>query len=224
MIGTSEEEYTTVRGSRWQDITGERFGRLVAVRPNGKQGKNTLWLCKCDCGNHTITNISSLKKGLCKSCGCLRKENTGAMFRKHGHSKEKIFPVYLTMKARCETPNNSHYKYYGGKGIKVCAEWADSFEAFYGWSMANGYSEGLTIDRIDVNGNYEPANCRWVSKIVQANNKSNNALITYNGETHTIAEWAKILGLSYYTLYQRIKVHNWTLERAFTQEQRKRGE
>ena len=205
-----------------KDIAGQRFGRLVAIKPNGKQFNNTKWLCKCDCGNFTTTNISSLTRGVCKSCGCLRKELTAAKFKTHGCTRTKLYAVYRTMRARCEKPKDSHYKYYGGKGIKVCDEWKENFKTFHDWAISNGYKEGMTIDRIDINKNYEPSNCRWVDMIVQANNKSNNNFITYNGETHTIAEWASIKDLTYATLYQRIMKHKWTIERALTTKQNKR--
>ena len=203
-----------------KDITGMRFGRLTAIRPNGKQGNNIKWLCECDCGNYVTTNISSLTRGKCKSCGCLRKETTSAQFKTHGKRHTKIYAVYCTMKARCLNKNDLRYKFYGGKGVKVCDEWLHDFQAFYDWAMVNGYSDGLTIDRIDVNGNYEPSNCRWVNSTTQANNKTNNVFIEYKGEKKTIAEWAKELGLTYTALYQRIMVHKWDIERAFNTEMR----
>lgn len=142
------------------------------------------------------------------------------MFKKHGHRNEKIYAVYCTMKQRCNNKNSDSFKNYGAKGVSVCEEWEDDFESFYEWAIKNGYRDNLTIDRINVEGNYEPSNCRWVDCITQANNKRNNKLIEYKGETHTIAEWAKIKGFSYYTLYERIVVHKWNLERAMTQKQR----
>lgn len=206
----------------FKDITGKKFNRLTAIRPNGKQGRNTKWLCLCDCGNYVTTNISSLTRGKCRSCGCLRRETTAENFRKHGKSKSKIYAVYCTMIQRCESKKNKSYSNYGGRGITVCEEWRNSFTVFYEWAMANGYSDGLTIDRIDTNGNYEPNNCRWVNAIEQANNKRNNELLEYNGEIHTIAEWARLKNMSYSTLYERIKVHNWEIERALNTTQRGR--
>ena len=203
-----------------KDITGQRFGRLIAIKPNGTQGNNTKWLCKCDCGNFKTTNISSLTRGLCKSCGCLRKENTASMFKKHGYRNTKLYAVYCTMKARCYNPNSEQYKYYGANGVRIYNEWLADFKTFYDWSIENGYKEGLSIDRIDVNGNYEPSNCRWVDIVSQANNKTNNIVITHNGETHTIAEWSDITGISYTALYQRIMVHKWSVEKAFSTKQR----
>lgn len=206
-----------------KDISNQRFGRLVAIRPNGKQGSGYKWLCKCDCGNEITTKSSSLLRGLTKSCGCLRKDTTSKRFTKHNGRFEHLYTIYCSMKSRCQNSKNEHYKFYGGKGIKVCDEWKTDYSNFREWALKNGYSPELSIDRIDVNGNYEPNNCRWVTKQEQANNKTNNDFIEYQGEIHTIAEWARIKGLSYYSLYQRIKVHKWDIERAMTQKQRGEG-
>lgn len=149
-----------------------------------------------------------------QSCGCIRKENTASMFKKHGCRNSKLYAVYCTMKARCSNPNSDKYKYYGARGISLCKEWLDDFKSFYDWSIANGYKEGMSIDRIDSDGNYEPSNCRWVCITTQANNKRNNITVTHNGESHTIAEWANITGISYTALYQRIVVRKWPVEKA----------
>ncbi len=117
------------------------------------------------------------------------------------------------MKYRCYNPKSQYYYRYGARDIKVCDEWLNDFKAFYDWSMANGYRDNLTIDRIDVNGNYEPSNCRWVSQKMQQNNRSNNRLITYNNETHTISEWAEICNISQACLRHRIE-RNWNIEKA----------
>ena len=118
------------------------------------------------------------------------------------------------MKARCYNPNRKRYVDYGGRGITVCDEWKNDVKAFYDWAMANGYSDDLTIDRIDTNGNYCPENCRWVGQDVQGNNKTDNILVERNGETHTIGEWANITGIRYATLYNRIVKLHWTAEKA----------
>ena len=128
----------------------------------------------------------------------------------------KIYYSYQGMLSRCKYPSNIGYHQYGGRGIKVCDEWANSFEAFYDWSMKNGYSEDLSIDRIDVNGNYEPSNCRWATRKTQMNNKTNSRYLTYNGETHTMAEWSDITGICYGTLKSRINYLHWNIEDALT--------
>lgn len=119
-------------------------------------------------------------------------------------SDKRLYSIWFDMRRRCNEPQNKSYALYGGKGIKVCAEWND-FQVFHDWSKLNGYSDNLTIDRIDLNGNYEPSNCRWVDKFVQANNRSNNHYLTYKGETATMMEWSKKLGLNYYMLRGRIQ-------------------
>lgn len=118
------------------------------------------------------------------------------------------------MKERCNNPNCKDYKYYGEKGVKVCEEWQDNFQAFYDWAMVNGYNDTLTIDRINVNGDYTPDNCRWVTMKVQCNNKSCNIQITYNGKTQNLKQWSDELGISYRTLYQRISVRHWDTDKA----------
>lgn len=132
---------------------------------------------------------------------------------KHNHSHARIYFCWQSMKDRCYNPNNKNYKNYGGRGIKVCDEWKD-FVVFEKWAKDNDYNDKLTIDRIDVNGNYEPSNCRWVDMITQENNKTNNRFITYNNETHTLMEWSKILNCNYNSLRTRLE-RNWSIERAF---------
>ncbi|WP_080549836.1 hypothetical protein [Clostridium butyricum] len=118
------------------------------------------------------------------------------------------------MKSRCKNSNYKNYHRYGGRGIKVCDEWDKNFKEFYNWSLNNGYSDNLTIDRIDVNGNYEPSNCRWATKITQANNRDNNRIIEFEGEAHTLTEWSRIKGLGFKTLDYRLKA-GWQLEKVF---------
>lgn len=199
------------------DLTGQRFGRLLVLRRVGSKGKSPTWYCICDCGNEKIATTTNLKSGATKSCGCLRLE-TAEINRStqitHGKSKTKLYRVWFDIKRRCYNTKRENYKNYGGRGIKMCEEWNEDFMNFYNWSLKNGYREGLTIDRIDVNGNYEPSNCRWVENKVQANNKTNNRLITYNGETHTAAEWSKIVGIRPDTILHRIKKYGWSIEKA----------
>ena len=165
--------------SRVVDLKGQRFGRLTVIGRAPRKGntEQACWECLCDCGN-TITTLGyCLRSGGTTSCGCYHKEVSGKVFRTHGLRNTKLYNVWCSMKERCHTPSNTSYKNYGARGIKVCDEWL-KFEPFYEWAISNGYSEGLSIDRIDVNGNYCPENCRWSTKEVQANNTRANHYVT----------------------------------------------
>lgn len=129
-------------------------------------------------------------------------------------SHHRLYHIWFDMKRRCYQEQNKRWEKYGGRGIKVCCEWLHDFQAFFDWSMANGYSDSLTIDRIDMDGDYSPDNCRWADKFQQANNRSNNHYIAFRGETKTMMEWSKVLGMSYTTLRRRIN-SGWDVERAF---------
>lgn len=132
--------------------------------------------------------------------------------------KTRLYRIWTNMKSRCTNPNIAAFKDYGGRGITVCAEWSDSFEAFRDWATANGYRDDLTLDRIDNDGNYEPENCRWEDRLVQGNNSRKNRLIEHNGETHTLAEWSRITGLSRDTIRFRIDRRGWDIGRALSEE------
>lgn len=117
--------------------------------------------------------------------------------------RTRLYRIFDHMKQRCYNKNNNRYKHYGGRGIVVCDEWNSDFDVFYNWAYENGYDDTLTIDRIDVNGNYEPSNCRWITNLEQQNNKRNNVLLTYNGKTQTMAQWARELNINRYTVIKR---------------------
>lgn len=166
-----------------KDLSGMKFGRLTVVRrlkPEEVDNPRNIWLCKCECGNYIKANANRLKTGHTQSCGCLKKEfSIGDKTRTHGlrHST-RLYHIYATMKQRCNNPNNSQYKNYGGRGIKVCDEWNDKngFKAFYDWAISAGFDESKswkeqTIDRIDVDGDYKPSNCRWITNLEQQRNK-----------------------------------------------------
>lgn len=206
------------------DITGQVFSRLTVVRYYGKNKyNNNLWKCKCECGNETIVPATLLRQGNTRSCGCLQKEKatkhlmditiTHGLSRDSQGKKTRLYQIWSGMKTRCFNANVQEYPRYGGRGISMCSEWIDNFKAFHGWAMANGYKDNLEIDRIDVDGDYEPSNCRWVTTLKQSNNRRTNKLVTYNGETKTLSEWARWAELEYVTFWNRLK-NGWEFDRA----------
>jgi len=204
--------------ARIKDLTGQRFGRLVVLYDTGeRKSGNVVWHCKCDCGNEVDVISGNLASGNTTSCGCYNRERAAETHTTHGMAG-KEHPVYNTwasMLQRCENPNDSKYKDYGGRGIKVCDEWHDA-KVFIEWALANNWEKGLSIDRIDNNGNYEPSNCRWVTWKEQARNRRSNHLITFNGKTQSIAAWADETRIPYGTLKARINQYHWPIEQALS--------
>ena len=195
------------------DLTGQRFGRLVVVErvENSADGR-ARWLCRCDCGQSKTVLGEHLKKGRTKSCGCAKSESSSKRFKKHGGRNSKLYRIWSNMKDRCNNPDCKVYSDYGGRGIKVCKEWIDDFSAFQKWALANGYKEGLTIDRKDNDKGYSPDNCRWTDRKIQGNNKRNCRYITYKGQRKSVAEWSDITGIPHDTLLYRLN-HGWETER-----------
>lgn len=200
---------------KFKDITGQKFGRLTALYRlyNYHKRDCVYWLCVCDCGNLIEVKGCNLRNGATKSCGCFNKEETSRRSTKHGKCETRMYRIYYNMIQRIYNTNRNEYKHYGGRGIVVCDEWRNDFMSFYNWAMSHGYDDTLTIDRIDVNGNYEPSNCRWVSQKQQVKNRRNNINVTITNKTHCLSEWCKILSLNYNTVKYRIH-HNWTIEQA----------
>lgn len=197
--------------SKLNDLSGKRFGELVVVERDISK-KGTYWRCKCSCGNMTSVKSSNLTNDSVKSCGCLRHRP----HQTHHLSKHPLYNVWYHMKRRCYDPKHPFYKNYGARGISICDEWHD-FENFYKWAMDNGYEKGLSIDRIDNDGEYSPENCRLVKMDVQANNRSSCRMFTYNGKTQNLMQWCKELGLNYKRVYSRVFRNNWDFERAITE-------
>lgn len=203
---------------RFRDLTGQRFGRLVAIEldddyisPAGYRKKR--WRCKCDCGNNVTVWAGNLLSGHTYSCGCAHLEKMAKGNPKHGKCHTRLYNIYCGIIQRCENKNSEYYYRYGQRGIKMCEEWRNDFELFYNWAINNGYKESLSIDRINNNKDYCPDNCRWATRVEQANNTSRSHFIEFNGEKKTIAEWEKetgITGLSY-----RINA-GWDIELALT--------
>lgn len=190
----------------FQDHTGEKFNSLTALKCTGRTNDgNPIWLCRCDCGNLHTVSARNLVHGYVKSCGCLRKAGTRTT---HGESSSRLYNVWNGMRQRCNNKNNDRWSSYGGRGIKVCQEW-EQYEAFRDWAIANGYDESAsygkcTLDRIDVDGDYCPSNCRWVDIVTQCNNTRYNVRISANGKTMTIAEWSRDSGISESTIRSRL--------------------
>jgi len=196
-----------------EDLTGKRFNRLVVLkRVENGNGFKSRWKCLCDCGNETIVAGTNLKTGEVKSCGCLKHLQRDT----HHLSGTRLYSIWNAMKNRCYLKTHSAYSYYGGRGITVCDEWKTDFESFYKWAINNGYSESLTIDRVDNNKSYCPDNCRWVPQEVQVNNRRSCVLITYKGETKNLMQWCKLLNLPYKLMHQRMYLKNISFEEAIS--------
>ena len=208
-----------------KDLTNRKFGRLTVLglhhkqqkyKPNGKpNGHRIYYECLCDCGQTCIVLADHLVRHKIMSCGCLQKERAKLLNTKHGLRNTRLFRIWAGMVSRCTNPNHKKYGLWGGRGILLCKEWREDFVNFYNWSMNNGYKDNLSIDRIDVNGNYEPNNCRWATAKQQARNARTNVNLTYKEETHCVSEWSEITGIKSGTIFYRIR-HGWSVEDALT--------
>ena len=207
-------------GKRANIQEGDRFGYLTVIRevepnitPCGTVQRK--FLCRCDCGNEVIRLRSTLQNNQKTSCGCMEL-TIGDRTRKYNKEQTSSF-LYSTwqgMKQRCIDPNSSHYHRYGGRGITICEEWLNDYSKFYEWAMANGASKELTLDRIDINGNYEPSNCRWADVETQMNNTSQNRFIEYNGEKLTVIQWARKTGIKEGTIRRRLDSYGYSVAEA----------
>lgn len=187
----------------YEQFRNKRQGRILirdVVRMEKKVGR--IWSCVCDCGKEFEVPTYRIASGGCTECPeCAKRHNlekASRSLRTHGlgNKKNRIYREWCAMNRRCTCPSDTGYKFYGAKGISVCSEWSNSFPAFYDWAMQNGYTDNLTIDRIDGNGNYSPQNCRWVPKRVQMVNRKHTRLISVNGVTMSVADWARATGLN----------------------------
>ena len=196
-------------------MVGKKYGRLTVISKAGrnKHGKQ-LFECKCACGNKTTVERGSIRSGNTKSCGCYKQEMAIKANRTHGMTNTPLYNSWRAMQERCNNPNASNYKIYGGRGVAICSEWLE-FEPFARWAMANGFQPGLWIERIDNNGNYEPSNCKWATREEQSNNRRNNHMVTFRSKTMSIAQWSRVTGIRYSTLRSRFN-DGWPPERALT--------
>lgn len=182
-----------------ENLIGQKCGKLTVVeRAQNNKSRKAMWVCVCDCGKAKKNAVAGydLKSGKVRSCGCIKSESLKGINKTHGMTKTRLWSIWSGMKQRCK--RNPSYR-----GISVCDEWMN-FENFYKWAMSNGYSDDLTIDRIDCFGNYEPSNCRWTTFKVQENNRRNNLRITVNGVTHTVSEWSDLTGIGRETIRNRV--------------------
>lgn len=189
--------------------TGTRFGRLTVIANIGLREMNggrrrSFVRCRCDCGNVVEAPVNQLKRGIKRSCGCLFKEMLVNRNTTHGGTHTRLYKEFRGMWTRCYDSNSKSYCRYGALGVRICAEWLESFDAFREWSMSHGYADNLTIDRIDSKGNYEPSNCRWIPANEQARNRRSCRYFTIDGNRMCLAEACRYLGLNYATIYDRI--------------------
>jgi hypothetical protein len=203
------------------DLSGFHFGRLTVIeRAENRVAKNgrqkVVWKCICQCGNLVEVDGTYLRSGETSSCGCLTKDILKARNTSHGESHSRLYRIWKDMKRRCNSPTRYAHEYYHDIGIKVCAEWSEDFQKFKTWALENGYSDKLTIDRIDYNGNYSPDNCRWISMKAQCNNRRSNMYITIGGVTHTLSEWSELSGIKASTIRNRIINLGWDAEQALS--------
>ena len=214
-------EYIVLRGNA-KDITKQRFGRLIVLGPVGRaKDGHILWLCQCDCGEQAVVSVGDLRSGHTKSCGCRRMELVREMSAAnitHGLASDRMYGKWKDMKRRCHNPEHRNYPDYGGRGIAVCAEWRDDFKAFYDHVTAlPGYGKpGMSLDRIDNDGNYEPGNVRWATEKQQKRNTRYTVMLEFDGKIQCMADWADELGMKRVTLEQRIR-SGWSVERALTE-------
>lgn len=191
-----------------KNLIGKKFGRLSVIGIDDRGTRKTYWVCQCDCGNIKTVRSDSLQSGAIKSCGCLKKEqDIKNLTANHSHkmSGTRIYEIWQGIKSRCYNIHDTRYHRYGGRGIIVCEEWKDNFENFFEWANENGYSDNLTIERIDNDKNYEPNNCRWANLKEQANNRSTNIKITIGNSERTLTEWCEIFNVDFKSAAARYK-------------------
>lgn len=202
------------------DLSGLRFERLTVIgrEPSNARGK-AMWLVRCDCGAERIVEGVNLRNGNTKSCGCFQRDVVRRLRRRTDLDKRVVdypeYAVWCSMIRRCTNAKDTAFHNYGARGISVCEAWLNNFATFLR-DVGERPDDALELERIDVNGHYEPGNVRWATIVEQANNRRNNVKLTYQGRTQTVAEWSRELGLKQYTIYARIRTYGWSAERALS--------
>jgi hypothetical protein len=202
-----------MRAYNFKDETGNKYGRLTVIEEAEKRGKQAWWRCKCECGNETEVCGAKLRNGHTRSCGCLQKDVAAERLTTHGMSNSATRNSWRGMMERCTNSNNIGYENYGARGITVCERW-HKFENFL--EDMGRRPDGLTLERIDNSKGYSPDNCRWATRKEQNNNRRDNRILTYNGISLTIPQWAEKLGVSKSALYNRVYSLGWSIERTLT--------
>lgn len=199
------------------EFINKKFARLLVISDEGVIKGSRFVKAKCDCGTIKVIRLSDMKNGASTNCGCVRRKKMSDSNRKHSMSTHPLHRVWRGINERCTYKNHFAFKWYGGRGIRVCQEWKTDFMTFYNWCMNNGWKRGLQIDRFpDQNGNYSPSNCRIVTSLINNRNKKNKRLITFNGETKCLSEWGEVLKFSPDLLKDRLNKLKWSVEKAFT--------
>lgn len=188
------------------DLIGQKFGRLFVIQRSENRNRRATWLCICECGNKTVVRSDSLRCHYTESCGCLQRGINTERCTTHGESESLTYRTWKAMKQRCENPKNERHKYYGGRGITICERW-NKFENFLE-DMGKKPSPKHSIERMDVNGNYEPDNCKWATVETQSKNRRDSIKVTIEGETKVLKDWSRRYGIPYSTLRYKYEKNN----------------
>jgi hypothetical protein len=197
------------------DLTDYRFGLWTVIGPDQRKRLRTIWFCRCQCGTERWVGAGDLTSGQSTNCGCVRRKKVAARNYKHGQGHTRLHARWMGMIARCESPKHKAYPRYGGRGIRVCQRWRDSFAAFLA-DMGPPPGPNYQLDRIDNDGDYKPGNVRWALNKPNSRNRPSAIFITFQGVTLPLNEWAERMGLPPKTVYSRIKNLGWTVEKALT--------
>ncbi len=196
------------------DLTGKKFGKLAVLGIGERKKAGVYWLCKCDCGKEKLILGQHLRYGGTVSCGCSSVERISILNKTHGETKTRLYKIWCGMICRCKNKNRKSYNIYGARGISVCDEWLNSYKSFKEWALLNGYQENLTIDRIDVNGNYEPSNCRWSTQKEQSNNTRRTVFIEYEGKKYSAKQLSEFLNINYNKFLRSLRKTNFDIAKS----------